>query len=386
MAAFENYQDFEQFVAILLKKAGWEVIMPPMNQKGYDIEARKGSYVAAVQVKNYRAKVKAPYLEKFVSYLETPEARRFNKALYVTSSSYSPQSLAYYNGLDTEKIKLASVKDGNVTWIKPDAREEPPARKTIYVGVFTSKGGVGKTTVAAHLAGAMAMTGYDVALVDLDPQKNLTTLLGDGVAVPAGRNQPKCSVAVYNAEDWDDEIAKDVAMVVCDCSPVFENNPRELMRRFDYCLIPTTLNPLGLNKNGHVIRATIQQIREVNSRARAFVLINNYVRDTSKARSATLRREYKKYFEDLSKQDLRFAFIDPKECCIRHSAQLYYWGYHIFNGANPELAFRAAVGGVCHPRADFLNLLQFLEENSGIEEAKEGAEPASAVGESAPAF
>ena len=42
--------------------------------------------------------------------------------------------------------------------------------------MFTCKGGVGKTTVAAHLAGAFALQGYDVILVDLDPDRNLRKL------------------------------------------------------------------------------------------------------------------------------------------------------------------------------------------------------------------
>ena len=53
---------------------------------------------------------------------------------------------------------------------KIDTAEE--REKTTYIGVFTCKGGVGKTTISAHLAGAFALNGYDVGLIDLDHQQN----------------------------------------------------------------------------------------------------------------------------------------------------------------------------------------------------------------------
>ncbi len=42
------------------------------------------------------------------------------------------------------------------------------------VSVINYKGGVGKTTVTANLAAELAHRGYNVLLLDLDPQASLT--------------------------------------------------------------------------------------------------------------------------------------------------------------------------------------------------------------------
>jgi chromosome partitioning protein len=49
---------------------------------------------------------------------------------------------------------------------------------TYIIAIANQKGGVAKTTTAVSLGGAMALSGKDVLLIDLDPQTDLTLALG----------------------------------------------------------------------------------------------------------------------------------------------------------------------------------------------------------------
>lgn len=58
------------------------------------------------------------------------------------------------------------------------SQQVPQAQGPPRVVVANAKGGVGKTTIAANLIGALNQQGLDVLAVDADPQGNLTEALG----------------------------------------------------------------------------------------------------------------------------------------------------------------------------------------------------------------
>ena len=381
--------DFERFVALTFKKSGYEVIMPPANTKGYDIELRKNQECIAVQVKNHKAKCNVAQIEKFQNFLELPLASKFTTGWFISASGYSKPALTHVEIEQPANLRLGTfLEDDGVCWNYPEEQsrqqqlpEEIEETTIKYVGVFTCKGGVGKTTVAAHLAGAFALMGYDVILLDLDPDRNLRKLFlqdledeeGDAslYVPPKRRDGLGATITVLNHDQWREQDYPEVRIVICDCSPVLTENPQSLVEKFDYCIIPTTLNPLGVSKNGDVIIRTFKHIRERNAKVEMFALINNY--DSSKEtakRNEVLLSHLKKSLSKYTSTDPKCKFIDPDAAKVRSSKSLLYWGYHIVEGTKPQLAFRE-VAGRSYPRTDFLQLAEYLESHTDIDELRE---------------
>lgn len=365
---FETFEDFELAVRNHFIGQGWQARTMPRNTKGYDIELTDGRQTVAIQVKNLKREVNAGQLARFMDFLDQA-GDAFTAGFFISSSGFSRAALAEFERAEMPNLFLGTYREGRLSWQQDEVEAVDDDRSVVYIGVFTCKGGVGKTTVAAHLAGAFALQGYDVALIDMDPQHNLTTLIGDSLYVPAPKNRRDGAViSVFNHREWDEKLSPEIKIVICDCAPSHRDNPRRLLERFDYCIVPTTLNPLGINKNGHVIRSTLENLRKVNENAFLFVLINQFeTRETTKIRA--LKAAYHNTFEALMTTDRKFLFIDPEECAIRQSNLLYYWGYHLVTGDRPSLAF-TPVAGRCNPRVDFLNLADYLENIAKLERKK----------------
>lgn len=68
------------------------------------------------------------------------------------------------------------------------------------IGVMNFKGGSGKTTTSAHLAQYLALRGYRVLAIDLDPQASLSALFGHQPEVDVGPNE-----TLYGAIRYDNE-------------------------------------------------------------------------------------------------------------------------------------------------------------------------------------
>jgi cellulose biosynthesis protein BcsQ len=366
----KDFAHFEPHVAQLFQNEGWTVEPAQSNPASYELIVKKENQLGAVQVKWLKSDVQKPHLSKFVDFLETSAGQKFNCGFFITTQGYGGSARALIRSWgEAPKILCGIAAQNEIIWINDNPNvtpPEPPKPDKIYFGVFTCKGGVGKTTIAAHLAGAFALQGFNVALVDLDPEKNLQKLMGDGIYLPKPNSVGE-SIEVYDEKAWDEEAARDCKIVVCDCSPAFDRNPKELVEKFDYCIIPTTFNPLGINKHGKVIKDTVKDLRQINKHAHLFVLVNNFKQPTNR-QMQLLKNVYLETYEEIKQTDDKFHCLDPEEVCIRSSDQLYYWGIHLLeNPEEPqsELAFKL-IGGKSHPRDDFIDLAGYIEREAGL--------------------
>lgn len=129
------------------------------------------------------------------------------------------------------------------------------------VAVTIQKGGVGKTTVAAHLAWHLAGQGFRTVVVDLDAQANCTyTLEADRVDVVASqlfdaKPIPKIQAGESHlAVIGGDPALNDLERAPMDIIEVFLSQLAELEDAFDVCIIDT--NPsLGVRTVGALFAA-----------------------------------------------------------------------------------------------------------------------------------
>ncbi|WP_342364362.1 plasmid partitioning protein RepA [Terrarubrum flagellatum] len=108
-----------------------------------------------------------------------------------------PNGRRTYSVEDIEELRAALDQGAK------GARRYSPRRRDgealQVVSVMNFKGGSGKTTTAAHLSQFLALHGYRVLAVDLDPQASLSALFGHQPELDVGENE-----TLYGAIRYDD--------------------------------------------------------------------------------------------------------------------------------------------------------------------------------------
>lgn len=95
------------------------------------------------------------------------------------------------------------------------------------IAVCNQKGGVGKSTLTANISGALNQLGYDVLLIDADPQGHLTS--GVGLDDAYDKQPPSLYNAMVNPRDFDPQEGQyDLDEIVLTDHPEFDIVPSNI--------------------------------------------------------------------------------------------------------------------------------------------------------------
>ncbi|WP_442919386.1 plasmid partitioning protein RepA [Methylobacterium sp. SyP6R] len=178
---------------------------PPSELK--ELVQRHGAELSA-QLQAHHRNIFPPEAEKTIRPFSPAEAAR----LLGIHESYLRQVATEENGI------TPLVKNGRRSYSVEDIHElrkrldqgtrgnrrylphRGPGEHLQVVTVMNFKGGSGKTTTAAHLAQHLALHGYRVLAIDLDPQASLSALFGHQPETHVGPNE-----TLYGAIRYDDQ-------------------------------------------------------------------------------------------------------------------------------------------------------------------------------------
>ncbi|PLW75305.1 plasmid partitioning protein RepA [Cohaesibacter celericrescens] len=104
----------------------------------------------------------------------------------------------FYSAQDIENLR--GVLDDGLKGGRKYVRHRTGDEQLQVISVMNFKGGSGKTTSSSHLAQYLALRGYRVLAIDLDPQASLSAMFGHQPELDVGENE-----TIYGAIRYDED-------------------------------------------------------------------------------------------------------------------------------------------------------------------------------------
>lgn len=150
----------------------------------------------------------------------------------------------------------------------------------MIISVVNRKGGVGKTTIALHIATELALQGAELFLVDADPQRSSrdwATIRTRPLLFPiVGLAQPKIHLGLAN-------LAMGYDFVIIDAPPGISAHARSAMAAADLILIPVQPSSFDVWACDETVKIAQKLARQKKALRSAFV-INRRISKTTVGR------------------------------------------------------------------------------------------------------
>ncbi|MBI4082556.1 MAG: restriction endonuclease [Candidatus Lambdaproteobacteria bacterium] len=307
--------EFERRIAALFAARQIQVDWPKPNNKHFDftLTTKQGTRYA-VQAKAYEKSLPLNSVKSFAAFMNSPEAGVFARGLLISTSGITSGGKKFIDQNPQARIKFYRFREDNIYQTAGDSEVEQK-----HIGIYTFKGGVGKTKVCLLFSAALAYKGEDVLAVDLNRAHNLTNLIGLGGIYVKGESGSGNTVVVYTNDEWKKEPIRNINFIIYDCPQFFEKPAeRKIIERFDYVLSPVnlTLDSMGLDYT--VITDTIREIRALNDHAHILFFCN----DCTPEQTGGMLRKYFLGAQSHLGPNPRVHFIDPAQFSIAHSKEL----------------------------------------------------------------
>ena len=180
---------------------------PAVGKPTLDHLIAQDAQVLSAQLTTIRQRLFPPAAHKTLRQFSSGEAA----ALIGISDAYLRQLSLAGEAPEPDKTpagrrfySLEQINDIRRVLQRGKSREYVPCRQGTehlqILAVTNFKGGSGKTTTAAHLSQYLALRGYRVLAIDLDPQSSLSALLGYQPETDVGENE-----TLYGALRYDDQ-------------------------------------------------------------------------------------------------------------------------------------------------------------------------------------